>query len=270
MAAAIVNEEIKVDQDETIANAALEESLAPWTVGAKDSKVKMAVSEHRTGTQSLIDYINGLNIDNNQKPLVLNQALGFYTATQKNIHKQMDIKLKEDVYKERKLSSYPITLTATTVDDCIGNTGPDGAFFKQQFESEFHKQSLKSALIDIALFRLALEPLPAGDPGIPNRNTLKTALLTEKANINYMILIRNHEQEISNKVKMNMAQTNSILTSSNSHLVVCPSTGTNPHPSAEVKQTLTKLVQNTPFGSGSSRPLKEYLTLLTSVIAGYA
>ena len=56
------------------------------------------------------------------------------------LQRSMDVKIKPDSYDNKtNLSRFPLDLTSTTVEGCIGSTG-EGAFAKATFESDYHKE----------------------------------------------------------------------------------------------------------------------------------
>ena len=191
--------------------------------------------------------------------------------------------MKKAPYTNTKLSTFELDMAASTAANCIGET--EGEFSKTEFQTPKHAHLVKQSLIDLALFKCLLEPLPAGDPGEANRNLLRTSLMQEKLKFNLCSIEKSHEEYVEKKVKMDLAQANSIVTTADSHLVVPPPLGTQvpklfncrykciktqmvftilqPFASAEIKSTINKLLLGEKFGqNGQSKPLKEYLTLL--------
>ena len=123
-------------------------------------------------------------------------------------------------------------------------------------------------MLDVALFRCLLEPIAAGEAGHANRNTLRTALLREKMKMNIPALARDHETELEKKFKMKLAESHNISSENNRDLIMAPAPGKSSHPTADCRSQLSKLIQNQPYGSGGSKPLREYLQMLLSVLTG--
>ena len=105
-----------------------------------------------SGTQELIDYINTLDLDNNEKKNVKSQALGYFTASNKCIQKKMDLKMKKAPYTNTKLSTFELDMAATTAAACIGET--EGEFSRTEFQTPKHAHLVKQSLIDPALFKV--------------------------------------------------------------------------------------------------------------------
>ena len=80
-------------------------------------------------------------------------------------------------------------------------------------------------LIDIALMKILMAPILAGQAGHENQNTLRTALMNAKLQTNIAAITRNHENELERKFKMRMAQTTNLPSEKNLDLVVAPAPG---------------------------------------------
>ena len=247
---------------------AIDETLLPYELDQDESRIQYSIKDQRSGAKDLLKFINDMELGNDTAP-VKQQALGYYLANNRNVQRTMNISQKPDEYEGQLLSKFPLnTTTATTVDQVIGNVD-DGEFKKFKFQSTYHEHVTKANLIDIALFKILSAPLANGDPNFANQVALKTTLLEAKMGINAAKVARDHEEAIEKRVRLEMAKANNITAANTSHFVVCPELGRQTYPSGELKTTLTKLINNTPFGQpGNHRPLKDYLSILTSVIAG--
>ena len=255
-------------KDET-RQLALNETLLPYELDKDESRIQYSVKDQRSGAKDLLDFIEKLELGNTDTPVVRQHALGYYLANNRNVQRTMNISQKPDDYEGQLLSKFPLNVeTATTVDQVIGNV-EDGEFKKFKFQSPYHQHITKANLIDIALFQILTNPLAEGDPNSATQAALKGTLINAKKNINAAKVARDHEEAIEKRVRLEMTKANNLTATNTSHLVVCPELGRQTYPSGELKTTLTKLINNTPFGqSGNHRPLKDYLSILTSVIAG--
>lgn len=119
-----MNQEDITKLEEDARELSIRENLTPFVVPEEKSKIEFRTLEERNGASDIIKFINDLpDVDQNQKPTIINNALAYFSANQKNVNRSLSVNVKKDLYTDdnTSLSKFNIDLTQTSVDACIGN-----------------------------------------------------------------------------------------------------------------------------------------------------